>query len=366
MGGKRVNARIDMYFVTFLFQMSYLDDSLLWVWIALLCLPPVALVTWAASQHKAKAFERRIGCLLERVREEANKAYQSEENMNRVEGEERSDTRSDAMEAIPEGTEEDDSVKMESVNIQRWEELPVCVQHFLTNSVRDNRKFRAFKLRHIMKIRFGAGSKWREMSSAEEVVSPLVPAFMFTGKMDIGPGLFTRGYECLIDGSGEMNWKLRGAYTVAQGDGAIISKAARARWLSEAVCYPQALQPSRLLRWEGIGKGQDNQARAILEDDDFVVSSVFTFGRNGKVVEVQTDDYARVLHNGKIEQCSLYGKCNGHMLFGLTSPGRYPNQSSSATTGGVVIPTDLRMSLKGSDGIEWDAIHTTVASIRPE
>lgn len=339
--------------------MQSLADATSWFLLAFLCLPPVALITWAAAVRRGRAFEREIRTLLEKLRMQAEESFPTQ------------DDRGEELHSIPEGNDEgrdtdgdDDSVKAEAT--QRMSELPACVQEFFSNSVRDQRRFRLFTLRHVMQIRLGEVGKWKDLPMAEQRVCVAVPAFVFTGSMRLGPGFSARGYESLVGGEGKMHWKLLGAYTIAEGSGLLMSKAARARWLAEAVCYPQALLPSEHLRWESLDKGHPNQARAILDDGRFTVSCVFKFGRNGKVLGVETEDYARLLPGGRIEPCTLRGTCNGHMLFGLTAPGQLPNRGSSATSGGIVIPTDFRISLVGRNGAQWDAIRTTVASVRAE
>jgi hypothetical protein len=341
--------------------MHLTDLSGAWMFYAILgplvALPPLAIGLAYIARGKYKAFNECIRLRLADLRAEADAAYAAA-----CKGDHENDS-TGGMGTIPEGDEDIDDDK-DDAQVQRFEDLPACVREFLHHCVRDDRLFRLIKLTEIVKIRFTPTGKWKEMSGATQFISPLVPAFLFTGTARMAKGLWARGYESLSHGSGHTNWRLFGAYSVADGQGSLMDKAARARWLCEAVCFPQALKPSRCLWWEGV-KARPDQARAFFDDGCFRVSCLFTFHR-GKVVAVESGDYARLAADGKAGPVGLRGRCGGHMLFGLTPPGQLPNRETSATAGGVVVPTDMILSFVEEDGREWEFLKTVVASVRPE
>lgn len=185
-----------------------------------------------------------------------------------------------------------------------------------------------------------------------------------------------------------MQWRLWGALRLAGHEGELIDRAARVRWLTEAVSFPQALLPSRWVRWEGVD-GATDEARAVLNYQGVAVSAVFTFDNRHNVVGVRSEEYCRSMPGGKVARCGLRGSCKGHMLFGCVRgrlctcagaavfwdvvawqirvhhflmlfsrvPCRLSPQSAMTdiarhTSDGMVIPTETEASFVSDDGTE--------------
>ena len=199
---------------------------------------------------------------------------------------------------------------------QSFDELPSCVQRYLSHAVRDTRRLKMLALLQQIELRFSPTSPWKSLT-AMQYVCPLKPAFFFSGSMRLAPMVSVAGYESLLAGKGRTNWRMFGSVSVADAAGELADKAAHTRWLAEAVCYPQALQPSHFLRWEAV-EGKANEARAVLTYDGGSVSAIFTFNSQNNVVKFRSDDYARALPKVGIVPCGMVGRSKGHMLFGLT------------------------------------------------
>ena len=146
-------------------------------------------------------------------------------------------------------------------DVQPFDELPHCVQDYLNHAVRDGRIIKRVTLRQSLQLRFTPRSKWLDLE-AHQSACPLKPAFFFSGDMRMVPCTWATGYESLIGGTGRMAWRMWGALPVADLAGPLADMAAHVRWLSEAVCFPHALQPSRFLRWEAV-EGSDRGAQGM-------------------------------------------------------------------------------------------------------
>ena len=107
-----------------------------------------------------------------------------------------------------------------------------------------------------------------------------------------------------------MEWRLWGAFQVASMRGDLLDRAARARWLAEAVACPEALRPSSFLRWEAV-EGRPDQGRAVVSHLGVGVSGVFTLGEGHSVVGFRSDDSARA-QGGRPVRCGMVGRCWDH------------------------------------------------------
>jgi len=105
-------------------------------------------------------------------------------------------------------------------------------------------------------VRFGIegeiklGARWVPFRGAQ-VIAP-ADGFVFTGAARMGL-LRVEGYDRLIDGCGEMAWRLFGVIPVARGAGVDVTRSAAGRFNGEAVFTPHRLLPAAGARWEAAG-----------------------------------------------------------------------------------------------------------------
>lgn len=135
---------------------------------------------------------------------------------------------------------------------QTFDELPKCVQGYLSHAVREPPSASLITLHQSVQLRFSPNSKWLPLDALQRMC-PIVPAFLFTGWMNMGMStLWAMGFESLVNENAHACWKMWGVVPLTDATGPVAAKAAHVRWLAEAACCPQALLPSAFLRWEAV------------------------------------------------------------------------------------------------------------------
>jgi hypothetical protein len=176
-----------------------------------------------------------------------------------------------------------------SVNYESFGGLPEPVARYFRNVLRDGQ-------RHIQVARFRqAGElkidkdaeKWSDFE-AFQVVSPLVPGFVWNARIAIAPLMHIRVRDAYVAGVVSGKVSLMSAITVAHDQGhEKLNTGALYRFLAEAVLYPTALLPEAGVKWRGV---DNNCAIATLTDADISVSLEFRFNDSGEVIGIYTED----------------------------------------------------------------------------
>ena len=146
----------------------------------------------------------------------------------------------------------------EAKSQQQIPDIPECVQRFLKaacSSTSDPPK--SIILHQELYLKFVKEGDWVGPMKATQQVCTSAPAFVFSGSAPLSLLAWVQGYEMLIAGKGDAQWRMWGLIPLAANSGPLVDKAGRLRWLSEAVAFPDSLKPSPWLRWESIGN-EDN------------------------------------------------------------------------------------------------------------
>lgn len=244
--------------------------------------------------------------------------------------------------------------------VQSHDELPSCVNMFLGRAIRDGRTFKLFTLNHLGRMKLDVNGSWKE-ATATQYACPLEPAFVWSTTASLAPLVPIKGCDSFVEGEGHCAWHLWGAVPTATGSGREVDQSLLVRWLAEAVCFPQALQPSTFLRWEPV-KGQNNEAVAVLTYGGLTVRATFLFDSFARAVRVTTHDFLRRLPSGAFEQGEWTVSYSGHMLFGLSPQGDVM-QEELATYAGVFIPTNMEATWQLPDGSRWQYAQLTVGRV---
>lgn len=264
--------------------------------------------------------------------------------------------------SIPEH-DSDAALPVAALPPQQLEEVPRCVQTFLERAVRDDRPWKLFTLTQLGQMKMDPKGGWKE-ATATQLACPLEPAFVWSATASLAPFVTLRGCDSFVDNSGECAWHLWGSVPAASAAGREVDRTLHLRWLADAACFPQALVPSRFLRWEQV-PGESNEAEAVLTYGGLTVRAVFTFDRFGRVVRLRTRDALRRLSNGGYELGEWRVAYSGHMLFGLTPQGPVIHEEM-ATMAGIHIPTNMEQSWVLPDGSRWVYARLTVAKVTAE
>jgi hypothetical protein len=104
------------------------------------------------------------------------------------------------------------------------------------------------------------------------------PAFVWTGRVHVAPGVWIDARDMMTDGAGSMRVLLDDTVTLVNARGPQIDQAAALRLLAEMPWYPTALFDSRYVTWEAIDTAR---ASATLSVGATTVTAMFEFGAEG-------------------------------------------------------------------------------------
>lgn len=225
-------------------------------------------------------------------------------------------------------------------------ELPAPVQRYFAYALKEGQpcaRFVCLKQSGVFRTAPAAGGRWHKVH-AEQYVSCTEPGYVSSATLELAPLLWLRGWDSLINGQGNVFWKLCSLVTVEDARGHDVDRAALVRYLSECPCFPTALLPSRYIQWQPIS---DTAARCHLRDRGHHVSAVFTFGDDGRITGMVSNDKVRALAGG--------GRGRE------TWAARY---DAYRELGGVRVPTELVAEWRGPDGTAYPYARFRVLDVR--
>lgn len=145
-----------------------------------------------------------------------------------------------------------------------------------------------------------------------EVISPTEG---FVWAVRTGP---ISGFDCYVDGRGEMRWKIFGLVPVMTAEGPDITRSAAGRAAGEGVWIPTALLPRFGTRWHAL--------------DDSHIVSVQTVGREEITCEHTLDEHGHIV----MTRFDRWGDPDRTEHFGVHPFGA--EHTAFATFGGLTIP----------------------------
>lgn len=182
----------------------------------------------------------------------------------------------------------------ERVDLARLDGLPVPVQRYLRQVLRDGQPYvRRVRIVHRGMFDMGAErARWFAFVSEQQVTARR-PGFDWNGTVRVAPGLPIRVHDAYVRGEGTLRAALLGLIDVAdmRGGGAV-AEGELMRWLAEAAWYPTALLPGGDVRWEPLDA---TSARATVADGATTVSLDFVFGDDGLLRCVRTPARGRAV-----------------------------------------------------------------------
>lgn len=165
--------------------------------------------------------------------------------------------------------------------------LPIAVKTWLGNSgiVGKPMTSRVY-LKQRGKMCIKPGGTWME-AEAEQYFNIEEPAFIWTVKVRMLPGVDMTGRDRFADGRGNMQIKVEGLYTFADGKGDEIDQGTMLRYLGEICWFPSAaLQP--YMQWREI---DTHTAEATMNYKSKSVSAIFHFDEKGRLISTAARRY---------------------------------------------------------------------------
>lgn len=136
------------------------------------------------------------------------------------------------------------------------------------------------------RIRTDEDARWLRFAALQEYqVDP--PGFVWNASLKIGGITVGKAIDTLVDGHGQMNVKLLGAFTVVDEAGPELDQGTALRWLNETMWFP-AVWATEVISWEPI---DDVSARASVTVGDLTVDAVFVFDDEGRLVDCRANRY---------------------------------------------------------------------------
>ena len=165
--------------------------------------------------------------------------------------------------------------------------LPVPVQQWLRNSgILGQMIPRTIRLQQRGEIRLGPDQPWMPFRADQfYTIDPI--AFVWRVSAIAAPGIFIRGVDSLIDGTGHMVMKPLALFSVVDASGPTLDQGTALRYLQEIVWFPfAALSPA--IDWQPI---DNRSARATLTLETISVSGAFFFDEEGQIVDFRALRY---------------------------------------------------------------------------
>jgi len=190
-----------------------------------------------------------------------------------------------------------------------------------------------------------------EPTTARQTLIPNTPALVFAARTPIAPGLSATVYDAFLDGKMEMKAKLLSLITVVdERSSPELDRISLRRWLLEAPLFPQALRPSRYLRWEAMDA---SHARAVASYRGQSTSLVATFAEDdGRLLSMHAEadgDLTTPYHgSGEFVSRSDYRLIDGMMIPFQFSIARMANQQTYPFWRGVI--TNYRVTYQSPGG----------------
>lgn len=197
-------------------------------------------------------------------------------------------------------TERAASAPAQKVTYSQLRGLPEPVQKYFRHVLTDGQEYiRIVRLKQSGEFRTKESDRWVPLE-AEQHYATASPSFVWNGRLKPTPYTWIESRDVYHKGRGFMEGKLLSAFPLMFDSGKEMELSSLTRFLSEAPWYPTALLPGKYLEWKAI---DDHSAKALISDAGYSVSAVFTFGDNGEITKVTTDDRYRNV-NGKKERIS--------------------------------------------------------------
>jgi hypothetical protein len=156
---------------------------------------------------------------------------------------------------------------------------PAPVARYRALAVGDRAPVHALTLHHHGTFRMSPTAKPRSIHGAQ-VFTADPPGFVWTGRIEVFPGVWVEARDMAVGGRGSMRVLLDDTLVLLDAHGPILDQGSALRLLAEMPWYPTSLFDARSVSWSAIDA---THARATLHGGDRHddVSAVFEFGPDG-------------------------------------------------------------------------------------
>ena len=187
-------------------------------------------------------------------------------------------------------TKEGVKAQSKTFNFNDLEGLPEPVQRYFKYALRDGQEHIKFvRLKQIGEFRMKGNQPWMPIK-AEQYFTTEDPGFIWRVKLAMAPFIWIEGRDMYFQGRGNMLIKLLSTITVANATGSEMDISSLIRFLSEALWLPTVLLPSDYIEWKEI---DFNSAQAVIKDNGYTASGIFTFNEKGEIIKFVTNDRYR-------------------------------------------------------------------------
>ena len=184
-------------------------------------------------------------------------------------------------------TEEGSKVQSKIFSFNDLEGLPEPVQRYFKYVLKDGQEHIKFvRLKQVGEFRMKENQPWMPIK-AEQYFTTEDPAFIWRAKLSMLPFVWVEARDRYYQGKGNMLIKLLSTITVANATGSEMDISSLIRFLAEAPWFPTALLPSDYIEWKEI---DSNSAQAIIKDNGYTASGIFTFNEKGEIIKFVTND----------------------------------------------------------------------------
>jgi len=184
-------------------------------------------------------------------------------------------------------TKEGSKAQSKTFSFNDLEGLPEPVRRYFKYVLKDGQEYIEFvRLKQIGEFRMKENQDWMPIK-AEQYFTTEDPAFIWRVKLTMAPFIWIEGRDMYYQGRGNMLIKLLSTITVADATGSEMDISSLIRFLSEAPWFPTALLPSDYIEWKEI---DSNSAQAVIKDNGYTASGIFTFNEKGEIIKFVTND----------------------------------------------------------------------------
>ena len=184
-------------------------------------------------------------------------------------------------------TEEGSKVQSKIFSFNDLEGLPEPVQRYFKYALRDGQEhIRFVRLKQVGEFRMKENQSWMPIK-AEQYFATEDPAFIWRVKFTMAPFIWIDGRDMYYQGKGNMLIKVLSTITVADAAGSEMDISSLIRFLAEAPWLPTVLLPGDYIEWKEI---DSNSAQAVIKDNGYTASGIFTFNEKGEIIKFVTND----------------------------------------------------------------------------
>jgi hypothetical protein len=176
------------------------------------------------------------------------------------------------------------------------EPVQKCIRH---GGFIGRERVRTVRLRQRGSIRLKKEQRWMSFA-AEQYYTTDPPAFIWNGRMKLGPLALATARDRYDQGRGSMVVKLLSLYKVVNASGRELDQGAMVRYLNEAMWFPAAYLNS-CIQWEAV---DDASAKATMSFEGTTASATLHFSRDGTITNFVAERYMTVGSEYRLETWS--------------------------------------------------------------